>query len=72
MDRLTTATLLACPHASEVRTFHSWLAAGRVVMTGRKGIRVVTPDQIDDKVTSITPVSGFDVTQTQERPARAA
>ena len=63
----------ACPHASEVRTFHGWLAGGRVVMKGEKGIRLVTPDQIDDgKVRSIKPVYVFDVSQTQERTQRAA
>jgi hypothetical protein len=37
----------ACPHASVVRTFHGWLAAGRVVMKGQKGIRIVAPDEVD-------------------------
>jgi hypothetical protein len=42
-------------------------------MKGEKGIRLVAPDTLDDgKLTSITPVSVFDVTQTQERTARAA
>ena len=42
-------------------------------MKGQKGIRIVAPDTIDDgKVTSIKPVSVFDVTQTQERSGRAA
>jgi hypothetical protein len=38
-------------------------------MKGQKGTRLVAPDAIDDggKVTSIAPVSVFDVTQTQER-----
>jgi len=64
----------ACPHASEVRTFHGWLAAGRVVSKGQKGIRLVAPDTIDahGKISSIKPVVVFDVTQTQERTLRAA
>jgi hypothetical protein len=64
----------ACPHASAVRTFHGWLATGRVVTMGQKGIRLVAPDTIDDSSTvrNITPVSVFDVTQTQELHARAA
>jgi hypothetical protein len=65
--------LSACPHATEVRTFHGWLAAGRVAEKGQKGIRIVAPDQIDaGKVRSIKPVYVFDVTQTQERTHRAA
>ena len=63
----------ACPHASEVRSFHGWLAAGRVVMKGEKGIRLVAPDTLDDgKIQSIKAVHVFDVSQTQERTARAA
>jgi hypothetical protein len=63
----------ACPHASEVRAFHGWLAAGRVVTKGQKGIRLVAADTIDDrKVRSIKAVYVFDVTQTQEPSARAA
>ena len=62
----------ACPHATEVRSFHGWLAGGRVVK-GQKGIRLVAPDTLDDgKITSIKPVYVFDVTQTQERTPRAA
>jgi hypothetical protein len=65
--------LTACPHATEVRTFNGWLAGGRVVMMGEKGIRLVAPDTLDNgKITSIKPVYVFDVTQTQERTARAA
>jgi hypothetical protein len=65
--------LSACPHATEVRTFHGWLAGGRVVVKGQKGIRLVAPDTIaEGKITSIKPVSVFDVTQTQGRTARAA
>ena len=43
-------------------------------MKGQKGMRLVAPDTIDDggTVRSIKPVSVFDVTQTQERTARAA
>jgi hypothetical protein len=49
--------LAACPHPTEVRTFHGWLAAGRVVMKGQKGIRIVAPDTIDEgKVRSIKTV----------------
>jgi hypothetical protein len=64
----------ACPHATEVRTFHGWLAGGRVVMKGQKGIRLVAPDTVDDggKIASIKAVHVFDVTQTQERTQRAA
>ena len=65
--------MTACPHATEVRSFHGWLAAGRVVVKGQKGIRLVAPDTMDDgKITSIKPVSVFDLTQTQERTPRAA
>ena len=64
----------ACPHATEVRTFHGWLAAGRVVAKGQHGIRLVAPDTIDNsgKVCSIKAVYVFDVTQTNERTHRAA
>ena len=43
-------------------------------MKGQKAVRLVAAETIDDagKVTNIKPVSGFDVTQTQELPARAA
>jgi hypothetical protein len=42
-------------------------------MKGQHGIRLVAPDAMDDgKITSIKPVSVFDVTQTQERTERAA
>jgi hypothetical protein len=52
---------------------HGWLAAGRCVMKGEKGIRLVAPDTFDDgRVTSIRPVYVFDVTQTQELQRRAA
>jgi hypothetical protein len=65
--------LSACPHATEVRTFHGWLAGGRVVQKGQKGIRIVAPDAIDDgKVTAIRHMHVFDVSQTQERTQRAA
>ena len=65
--------LTACPHATEVRSFHGWLAAGRVVMKGQKGIRIVAPDEIDGgKVTRIKHLHVFDVSQTQERTPRAA
>jgi hypothetical protein len=51
-------TYEACPHATEVRTFNGWLAAGRVVSKGQKGIRLVAPDEMDGgKARSITPVS---------------
>jgi hypothetical protein len=52
----------------------AWLKAGRVVMKSQKGIRLVAPDTIDasGKISSITPVFVFDVTQTQERTHRAA
>jgi len=63
----------ACPHATEVHTFHGWLAAGRVVSKGQKGIRIVAPDHIDDsKVRSIKHLHVFDVTQTQVRTQRIA
>ena len=66
--------LAACPHATEVRTFHGWLAAGRVVAKGQHGIRLVAPDTIDDggRVRSIKAVYVFDVSQTQEHTQRAA
>jgi hypothetical protein len=62
------------PQATEVRTFHGWLAAGRVVMKGQEGIRLVAPDTIADsgKIASIKPVSVFDLSQMQERTPRAA
>jgi hypothetical protein len=42
-------------------------------MKGQKGIRLAAPDGIaEGKITSIKPVSVFDVTQTQERTLRAA
>jgi hypothetical protein len=54
-----------CPHASDVRSFHAWLKAGRVVIKGQKGIRIVAPDQLDDgKIVSIRHTHVFDVTQT--------
>jgi hypothetical protein len=63
----------ACPSARDGRTFHSWLAAGRVVMKGQKGVKIVAPDEIDGgKVTRIQHMHVFDVTQTQERTPRAA
>ena len=57
-----------------MRTFHGWLAAGRVVAKGQHGIRLVAPDTVDDggKVRSIKAVHVFDVSQTQERTQRAA
>ena len=65
--------LTACPHATKVRTFRGWLAAGRVVMKGQQGIRIVAPGEIDGgKVTRIRHMHVFDVTQTQERTQRAA
>jgi hypothetical protein len=42
-------------------------------MKGQKGIRIVAPDEVDGgKVTRIKHLHVFDVTQTQERTARAA
>ena len=62
-----------CPYVLEVRTFHGWLAGGRVVQKGQKGIRIVAPEAIDEgKVTSVKHIYVFDVTQTQERTHRAA
>jgi hypothetical protein len=59
--------------SAEVRTFNGWLAGGRVVCKGQKGIRIVAPDTFDDgKVTRIKQMHVFDVTQTQERAQRAA
>jgi hypothetical protein len=48
------------------------LDAGRAVTKGQKGIRLVTPDTIDESGTggSIKPVYVFDVTQTDERTPR--
>jgi hypothetical protein len=64
--------LTQCPHASEVRGFHAWLKAGRVVMKGQKGVRIFAPDAVDDgKISTVKNVYVFDVTQTQELPARA-
>lgn len=65
--------LAACPHATQVRTFHGWLGGGRVVMKGQTGIRIVALDTVDDRtVTKVKPVSVFDVTQAQELAHRAA
>ena len=56
------------------RGVHAWLKVGCVVMKGQKGIRLVAPDTIDaaGRISSIKPIYVFDVTQTQERTARAA
>ena len=63
----------ACPAASDVRTFHGWLAAGRVVMKGQHGARIVAPDEIDGgKVTRIKHQHVYDASQTQERTQLAA
>jgi hypothetical protein len=35
--------LSQCPAASDVRGFHAWLKAGRVVRKGQKGIKIVAP-----------------------------
>jgi hypothetical protein len=60
------------PLASEVRTFNGSLAGGRVVMEGQKGIRIVALDEIDGgKVTAIRHMHVFDVSQIDERTARA-
>jgi hypothetical protein len=57
-----------CPHATEVRTFHGWRAAGRVVRKDQKGIGIVAPDEMGGgKFTRIKHSHIFDVTQTQER-----
>jgi hypothetical protein len=67
--------LSQCPHASDVRGFRAWIDAGRVVMKGQKGIRIVAPVMGGDdgaKVVNIKPAHVFDVTQTDERTARAA
>jgi hypothetical protein len=62
-----------CPHATADRTFHGWLAGGRVVCKGQKGIRIVAPDTIEaGTVTAIRHMHVFDVTQTQARTQRAA
>jgi hypothetical protein len=56
-----------------VRGFHAWLKPGRAVRTGQKGFPIGARDEIDGgKVTSIKHQHVFDVTQTQERTARAA
>ena len=58
-----------------MRGFHAWLKAGRVVRKGQKGIRIVAPVMGGDdggKIVNIKPAWVFDVTQTQERTARAA
>ena len=69
------ATVAALDRDASARGPHvPRLAVGRVVMKGQKAVRLVAAETIDDagKVTNIKPVSGFDVTQTQELPARAA
>jgi hypothetical protein len=62
-------SLAHCPHASDVRGFHAWLKAGRVVRKGQTGIRIVAPsiDADGERLTSIRPVYVFDVTQTDPR-----
>ena len=65
--------LAAWPHASDVRNFHAWLKAGRVVRKGQNGIRIVAPDQTDDgKIVSIKHTHVFDVTQSDALKQRAA
>ena len=50
--------LAQCPDASDVRGFHAWLKAGRVVRKGQKGITIVAPVMGGDdggKVVNIKP-----------------
>ena len=54
---------------------HAWLKAGRVGRKSQKGITIVAPvmgGAEGGKVVTITPARVFDVTQTDERTARAA
>ena len=64
-----------CPHASDVRGFHAWLNAGRVVRKGQKGIKIVAPvigGEDGGRVVNIKPAYVFDVSQTDERAPRTA
>ena len=72
----------ACPEigrnatrCAEVRGFHAWLKAGRVVRNGQKGFVIVAPVMGGDgnaKVVNIKPAWVFDVVQSGERTQRAA
>jgi hypothetical protein len=68
--------LAQCPDATDVRGFHAWLKAGRVVRKGQKGITVVAAvmggDDGQPKVVNIKPAWVFDVRETDERTPRAA
>jgi hypothetical protein len=58
-----------------VRGFQARLQAGRVVRKGQKGIQIIALVKGGDdggNVVTIKPAYVFDVTQTQERSARAA
>jgi len=63
----------ACPHATQMRNFHGWLKASRVVRKGQKGIRIEPPVLTDgSKVTTIRHTHVFDISQTDERTQRTA
>lgn len=67
--------LSQCSHASDVRGFHAWLKAGRVVRKGQKGIKIIAPvmgGEDGGKVVTIKPAYVFDVSQTDELATRAA
>jgi len=67
--------LSQCPDASDVRGFHAWLNVGRVVRNGQRGSKIVAPvmgGEGNSKVVTLKPAYVFDVTQTDERTARAA
>ena len=70
--------LSQCPHATQVKGFRGWLAVGRAVRAGEKGIRIIAPfvkedakfeENIDDvdtdaNVDVFRRISVFDISQT--------
>ena len=71
-----TVAIVGCDAASTQCTPITTLKAGRVVREGQKGIRIVAPviggSDGTPKVGNIKPAWVFNVTQTDERTARAA
>jgi len=63
--------LAQCPHASDVRGCYALLNAGRVVLKGQKGTRIIAPGMGTSegipKLVNIKPAYVFDVSQTEER-----
>jgi hypothetical protein len=64
------------PDVIDVRGFHAWLKAGRVVRKGSKRIKIIAPmmGQSDgtQNVVTIKPAYAFDVSQNDERTPRVA